>query len=148
VAFGANAANPHYEPVKEPTRYYRRSRQCCSTCGRDGLATVFADQTWMGFSGAPPEGAAGLGDGTGCPRCGDRFGDGRCWKEAGLPASKRTGRPPVIEKAGWGDYFVHRTGHSIDRDLHGSGPHLDDYETHDDRELIQRWVSRSNPASI
>jgi Xaa-Pro aminopeptidase len=43
----------------------------------------------------------------------------------------------VIEKAGWGDYFVHRTGHSIDRDLHGSGPHLDDYETHDDRELIQ-----------
>ncbi|HRZ09999.1 MAG TPA: M24 family metallopeptidase, partial [Gemmatimonadales bacterium] len=33
-------------------------------------------------------------------------------------------------------YFVHRTGHSIDRDLHGSGPHLDDYETHDDRELI------------
>jgi Xaa-Pro aminopeptidase len=42
----------------------------------------------------------------------------------------------VIEKAGFGQYFVHRTGHSIDRDLHGSGPHLDDYETHDDRELI------------
>ena len=51
----------------------------------------------------------------------------------------------VIEKAGWGGYFVHRTGHSIDRDLHGSGPHLDDYETHDDRELIQGSGSRSNP---
>ena len=42
----------------------------------------------------------------------------------------------VIEAAGFGEYFVHRTGHSIDRDLHGSGPHLDDYETHDDRRLL------------
>ena len=42
----------------------------------------------------------------------------------------------VITDAGYGDYFVHRTGHSIDRDLHGSGPHLDDFETHDDRQLL------------
>ena len=42
----------------------------------------------------------------------------------------------VIEPAGYGASFVHRTGHSIDRDLHGSGPHLDDYETHDDRRLV------------
>jgi len=35
-----------------------------------------------------------------------------------------------------GDYFVHRTGHSIDRDLHGSGPHLDNFETADERALI------------
>jgi len=42
----------------------------------------------------------------------------------------------VVEAAGFGDRFVHRTGHSIDRDLHGSGPHLDDYETHDDRRLV------------
>ncbi|HEX2610214.1 MAG TPA: M24 family metallopeptidase, partial [Gemmatimonadales bacterium] len=42
----------------------------------------------------------------------------------------------VVERAGLGDRFVHRTGHSIDRDLHGSGPHLDDYETHDDRTLV------------
>ena len=46
-----------------------------------------------------------------------------------------TGRR-VIEAAGYGESFVHRTGHSIDRDLHGSGPHLDDYETHDDRRLL------------
>jgi Xaa-Pro aminopeptidase len=32
---------------------------------------------------------------------------------------------------------VHRTGHSIDRDLHGSGPHLDDYETRDDRIILE-----------
>ena len=41
----------------------------------------------------------------------------------------------MVEQAGFGQHFVHRTGHSIDRDLHGSGPHLDDYETHDDRLL-------------
>ena len=42
----------------------------------------------------------------------------------------------VIRAAGFGDYFVHRTGHSIDRDLHGSGPHLDNFETADERALI------------
>jgi Xaa-Pro aminopeptidase len=42
----------------------------------------------------------------------------------------------VIERAGYGGFFVHRTGHSIDQDLHGSGPHMDDYETRDDREIV------------
>ena len=42
----------------------------------------------------------------------------------------------VITAAGYGEAFVHRTGHSIDHRLHGSGPHLDDYETHDDRQLL------------
>jgi len=42
----------------------------------------------------------------------------------------------VIERAGFGEYFVHRTGHSIDRELHGSGPHMDDYETRDDRFIL------------
>src|SRR5213078_3670002 len=42
----------------------------------------------------------------------------------------------VVREAGFGEYFVHRTGHSIDRDLHGSGPHLDNFETADERVLI------------
>jgi len=42
----------------------------------------------------------------------------------------------VISKAGYGEYFVHRTGHSIDRELHGSGPHLDNFETADERALV------------
>src|SRR2546422_8819213 len=42
----------------------------------------------------------------------------------------------VIRAAGFGDFFMHRTGHSIDRDLHGSGPHLDNFETADDRVLL------------
>src|SRR3989442_1388117 len=42
----------------------------------------------------------------------------------------------VIRDAGLADYFVHRTGHSIDRDLHGSGPHIDNFETEDARALV------------
>jgi Xaa-Pro aminopeptidase len=43
----------------------------------------------------------------------------------------------VITKRGYGDYFIHRTGHSIDpRDLHGSGPHIDNLETREERSLI------------
>jgi len=37
---------------------------------------------------------------------------------------------------GYGEYFVHRTGHSMDIDLHGSGPNLDNLETRDDRLLV------------
>ncbi len=42
----------------------------------------------------------------------------------------------VLTTRGYGAYFGHRTGHSIDLELHGSGPHLDDFETHDVRELL------------
>jgi Xaa-Pro aminopeptidase len=43
----------------------------------------------------------------------------------------------VITSRGYGDRFIHRTGHSIDaRDLHGSGPHIDNLETREERLLI------------
>lgn len=42
----------------------------------------------------------------------------------------------VLERAGRGDAFVHRTGHSLDTDLHGGGTNLDDYQTRDTRALI------------
>ncbi len=42
----------------------------------------------------------------------------------------------VLEEAGFGDYILHRTGHSLGEKVHGNGVHLDDYETHDDRRLL------------
>ena len=43
----------------------------------------------------------------------------------------------VIEARGFGPYFTHRTGHSIDaRSLHGAGPHLDNLETREERQLL------------
>jgi len=106
--------------------------------GRSRTA-VFADQTWMGFAGArPPARVLEVWDvvrrarDAGIAAVRDAAAAGR--PIAGYEADRAARR--VIEAGGYGQAFVHRTGHSIDRDLHGSGPHLDDYETHDDRQLI------------
>ncbi len=42
----------------------------------------------------------------------------------------------VIESHGYGEYFIHRTGHNLDARLHGQGANLDHYETHDTREVL------------
>ena len=42
----------------------------------------------------------------------------------------------VITAAGFGPYFTHRTGHNIANEIHGSGAHLDDFETHDIRRIL------------
>jgi Xaa-Pro aminopeptidase len=42
----------------------------------------------------------------------------------------------VIERAGYGAFVLHRTGHSLGETVHGNGAHLDDYETHDERRLL------------
>ena len=42
----------------------------------------------------------------------------------------------VIRAAGFGEFFTHRTGHNIAQELHGSGAHLDNLETHDERRLL------------
>jgi Xaa-Pro dipeptidase len=138
VAFGPNSANPHYEPSPEATLRSGDVVLLDLWAGRS-RTTVFADQTWMGFAGdRPPE------------RVLEVWRTVRQARDAALEALRRAAaeRRPIagfevdraaraaIERAGYGDAFVHRTGHSIDRDLHGSGPHIDDYETHDDRRLI------------
>ena len=139
VGFGANAANPHYEPHPGRDATLRRGEVVLLDlwAGRS-LTTVFADQTWMGFAGAtPPERVRQVWK---------VVRDARDAAIATIRSAAAAGRPVagyeadraargVIEAAGYGSAFVHRTGHSIDRDLHGSGPHLDDFETHDDRRL-------------
>jgi Xaa-Pro aminopeptidase len=61
---------------------------------------------------------------------------GRRIRPSAVPTST-TRRASVIESRGYGEYFTHRTGHSIDpRDLHGSGPHLDNLETREERLLV------------
>ena len=42
----------------------------------------------------------------------------------------------VLREAGYGDQILHRTGHSLGEDVHGTGVNMDDYETHDDRRLL------------
>ena len=140
VAFGPNSANPHYEPHPGKDATLRRDQVVLLDlwAGRS-RETVFADQTWMGFSGPrPPERVAevwhvvrGARDAA-VAAVAEAVAQGR--PIAGYEADRAARR--VVEAAGFAEAFVHRTGHSIDRDLHGSGPHLDDYETHDDRRLV------------
>jgi Xaa-Pro dipeptidase len=140
VAFGANSAKPHYEPHpgKDATLQTGDVVLLDLWAGRT-RTTVFADQTWVGFAG---------------PRAPEKlvqvWRTVRAARDAAIAEVQRAAaehRPiagfeadraarGVIEAAGYGEAFVHRTGHSIDRDLHGSGPHLDDYETHDERLLV------------
>ncbi|MBL0179125.1 MAG: aminopeptidase P family protein [Gemmatimonadetes bacterium] len=140
VGFGPNAANPHYEPRPGADRALEPDQVVLlDLWGGMREGAVFADQTWMGFSGsAVPERVQTVWTTVRDAR------DAAISRMQGLAAS---GAPvqgylgdqaarQVIEAAGFGEYFVHRTGHSIDRDLHGSGPHLDDYETHDDRAML------------
>ncbi|HRP08526.1 MAG TPA: M24 family metallopeptidase [Gemmatimonadales bacterium] len=140
VGFGPNAANPHYEPHPGADRSLGPDEVVLlDLWGGVADGSVFADQTWMGFSGsAVPERVS---------RVWQVVRDARDAAVAALRQRLAAGEPvqgyvgdraarQVIEQAGFGQYFVHRTGHSIDRDLHGSGPHLDDYETHDDRALL------------
>ena len=51
----------------------------------------------------------------------------------------------VIEKAGYGKYFFHRTGHSIGEKVHGNGANMDGLETHDARHLIAHTCNSVEP---
>jgi Xaa-Pro dipeptidase len=51
----------------------------------------------------------------------------------------------VIEKAGYGDYFVHRTGHSIGQEVHGNGANMDGLETREERRVMPRTCFSVEP---
>jgi Xaa-Pro aminopeptidase len=50
-----------------------------------------------------------------------------------------------IEENGFGDFFIHRTGHSIGGEVHGTGANMDNFETHDDRRVIPRTCFSVEP---
>ncbi len=138
VAFGRNAADGHYEPLEGNDRRLAPDEIVLIDLFGRRPGFVPADQTWMGWSGARP--------GEREQRVWTTVRDARDAALAAVRTAGAAGRPiagwevdraarDVIERAGFGDYFVHRTGHSIDQDLHGSGPHMDDYETRDEREI-------------
>lgn len=140
VGFQENAANPHYEPKAGSDRRLAAGDVLLLDLWAGVSAhTVFADQTWMAFAGKEPsaevrkvwETVRGARDAA-VALLRERW----TRKQPVTGASLDDAARGVIRAAGYGDYFVHRTGHSIDRDLHGSGPHLDNFETADERTLI------------
>jgi len=140
VGFQANAANPHYEPrVGSDRRLAAGDVLLLDLWAGVSSSAVFADQTWMAFAGREPsaevrtvwETVRDARDAA-VTLLRERWSRKQPVTGAALDDATRG----VISRAGYGEYFVHRTGHSIDRDLHGSGPHLDNFETADERTLI------------
>lgn len=141
VSAQENAGNPHYMPPRTGSRAIRPDElvliDLWSKLPTPGA--VFADITWVGYTGASvPEEYARA------------FAAARDGRDAAVElvktavAGKRDLRGwqvdracrDVIERAGFGPQFFHRTGHSLGEEVHGNGVHMDDYETKDDRRLI------------
>jgi Xaa-Pro aminopeptidase len=51
----------------------------------------------------------------------------------------------VIDEAGYGAYFIHRTGHNIGQETHGNGANMDNIETHDERLVLPRTCFSVEP---
>ncbi len=141
VAVNGHAADPHYAPsAATPTPIRPGDLVLIDLWARaKGPRDVYADITWVGFCGdRPPERLARI------------FRVAADARDAGLDALRGAhagGRTlagfevdravrGVVEAAGFGDRFVHRTGHSIETRVHGDGANLDDLETHDTRPLV------------
>ncbi|MGH8102214.1 MAG: M24 family metallopeptidase, partial [Chthoniobacterales bacterium] len=139
VAIGRNAANPHYEPIAESTAAIDKGEILLIDLWAREENGLFADQTWMGSLGAP---------GNRDVKIWEAIRDARDAAISLLRERIEAGKPlsggevddasrAVITSRGFGPQFLHRTGHSIDsRDLHGSGPHIDNLETREERLLI------------
>lgn len=141
VAAGANAANPHYEPSATNPRPIRPGDiLLIDLWAREQTEHgVYADQTWMASLGAPGDRALDVWRAVRDARDAaitlvvDRVSKRKPVQGAEVDDAARE----VIRSRGFGDQFTHRTGHSIDpRDLHGSGPHIDNLETREERLLL------------
>jgi Xaa-Pro aminopeptidase len=150
VAVNANASDPHYEPTAghhSPIAHgdlvlidmWAKLKQA---------SAVYYDITWTGFCGDSPR-----------PEMQNVFEVVSGARNEAIEFVKQSvlTKEPIagyqvddvarchIEKAGFAQYFVHRTGHSIGADVHGAGANMDNYETHDVRQIIARTCFSIEP---
>ena len=141
VGVNENSANPHYTPTKQKNKKIKKGDFVlidlwAKPNKEDG---VWADITWVGFAGnSIPEKYSKIFNivakarDTAFELVASRFKQGKEVRGYEVDAASRK----VIEQAGYGKYFIHRTGHSITTDLHGSGAHIDNFETKDERLIL------------
>jgi Xaa-Pro aminopeptidase len=144
VAAAGNAGNPHYMPTNADHRVIRPGEivllDLWGKLDREGA--VFADITWVGYTGArPPERYAQAFATVAAARDAavslvQRAAAGGPGREALRGWQVDRAASTVLRGAGYGDHVLHRTGHSLGESVHGNGVNMDDYETHDDRRLL------------
>ncbi len=148
VGVGPHGGDPHFEPMPEIDTPIAEGEFILIDlwAKMDRPRATYADYTWVGFVGETvPEKYTKIFDIVAAAR------------DAGIACSKEAeGREvrgyevddatrKVIEDAGYGEYFVHRTGHSIGQETHGNGTHMDNLETHDDRRILRRTCFSIEP---
>jgi Xaa-Pro dipeptidase len=141
VSAGPNSADPHYEPTREGARAIRSGDfVLIDIWGKmDRADAVYYDITWTGVVGREPSDreqtvfrtVRDARDAT-VRLVEERFASGHTI--AGWEADDAA--RAVIRAAGMGEWFTHRTGHNIGAEIHGSGAHLDNLETHDERRVL------------
>jgi Xaa-Pro aminopeptidase len=138
VAIGPRASDSHYAPEGEGETIGRGDLLLIDLWGAFA-GSVAADQTWMGVMGPGVDArtqeiweAVRDARDAALDFLRSRFAEGAEVRGFEVDDVARA----VIAERGYGEAFVHRTGHSIDKDLHGSGPNLDNLESRDDRVLV------------
>jgi Xaa-Pro dipeptidase len=149
VAANENAGNPHYEPTAEVTRPIHPGDLVLLDmwAKKDTPGAVYYDITWTGVLGEPSA------------RHQEVFGIVRDARKAGsqmvmdaVAAARRIAgwevdeaTRAVIDQAGYGERFVHRTGHSIGTHVHGNGANMDNLETKDTRQILTNTLFSIEP---
>jgi Xaa-Pro dipeptidase len=143
VAVNANSGNPHYETTQVQSSPIKRGDLVLFDFwgALPTPGSIYADYTWVAFAGTDDEIPAHQRQVFEIVRV--ARDSAIAFMRARLAAGERVeGRAVddvargVIEKAGYGEYFVHRTGHSIGTVLHGNGANIDNFETQDARMLL------------
>jgi len=141
VAVNENASKPHYEPRPGCDRQLKRGDVVLIDLWAklDEPEGVYYDVTWVGYCGVQaPE------------KLREVFNVVREARDRAIELVRARVRQGVeirgyevddaardyISGRGYGEYFTHRTGHSIGKDVHGAGANMDNLETHDDRRIL------------
>src|SRR5438477_1966988 len=141
VAVNGNSGNPHYGPSAETSSPIRNGDfVLLDIWGKYNTpSAMYYDITWTGFIGQSPS-----------QNMREVFAVVRDARDVGVKTvieAITAGRPIAgwevdratrnyIKNAGYGDYFIHRTGHSIASDIHANGANMDDLEIHDERRIL------------
>lgn len=150
AAVGAHSADPHYGPTASASSQITQDNLLLIDlwAKRTEPGSVYGDITWTGYT------AKGVPD---KPRL--IFDHVRTGRDAALSFVREQvtkGQFPcgwevddvcrhAIEAAGYGQFFIHRTGHSIGEEVHGNGANIDNLETQDGRRLIPRTCFSIEP---
>ncbi len=150
VAVNGNAANPHYSPTAERNATVRKGDLLLIDFSAPLAESraIFADYTWMAYLGErTPQRMEDLfaiiakARDTGVMMLRTAFDSGQRIEGWTVDDAVRA----VVADAGYGDAFVHRTGHNIGERVHGAGAHLDNLETHDTRPLLANTCVSMEP---